>query len=1027
MRKTLIRSMALAGIIMISAISIAQTSRTVSGNVTDTGGYPLPGVNVIIEGTVTGTVTNIDGNYSLTVENPQTANLVFSFIGFNDQTVLVGNQSTINVVLTEAFIGLDEVVAIGYGVMRRSDLTGSIGSVEGGTLQGRGTTSAVAALQGVVPGVNITSNSARAGGGFNIQIRGQNSFEAGEPLYVVDGVVTDNINFLNPSDIERIDILKDASSTAIYGSRASNGVVIVQTKNAGEVRQGQTIISYDGYYGVRQIARMPDWMDGREFVDWRTSRYYQYNATQGFFMPDNDRNIILQNSDFLRQRLLNRDYTDWPSLVTQNGKQQNHYLTLAGNASDISYVIGVGYQNEEGNFLREYLDKYNIKMSASHKASRFFSAGGSLSLTLTENSQGSEWGYRDGFRQNPLTPAYDADGNLVPQPGSAAGIQGTGGFTSSPNPLAEIDNGTREDRRYDVLGNIFVSITPVDGLEFKTTLAPRFTRLRTGAYYGAILGGRSNSLAFQENKEWFDYTWDNVLNYRHSIGAHTINTTLINSVYATRYESSNVGAERLPYDSQWYNIGSGTLLPGRSGSAYSETSLLSYAARINYSYMGKYLATATIRYDGSSKLADKWDAFPSFALAWRMSEENFMTGASWLSNLKLRLSYGYTGNNYGVNPFGTQLTPKYGSLVYYDYNGNVVSGFAPGDPVNVALSWEKTREYNIGLDYGFLNNRINGTIDWYDKLSDGLLMPRLLAIESGVVSMIDNIGSVSNKGIEIGLNTVNVNTRDLQWTTNFTYSRNKNAIVSLYGEKKDVVGERRFIGQPINVIYDYVFDGVWTPDAIAALPSARVTGYQAVEGRAIARDLNDDGFITADEDMAVLGSPDPKWIGSFSSTLNYKNFDFSFNIFTHQGVLVDSPFLREFGFVGDRGRSKINMDYYIPAGLPRFDENLNWITTTGHYSQKYPAPGLAGPYYGSNAYYTDASFVKVKNITLGYTLPKDLIDRAKIASMRVYMNILNPFVWTDHEGYDPEYAHVSLENGNGPANVTYQFGVNVKF
>ena len=1017
---------------MLPVIAMTQTSRVVTGTVRDGGGFTMPGVNVFIQGTTIGTVTDIAGNFSLEVQQPESAILVFSFIGFDTKEVLVGTQTAINLVMTEYLIGLDEVVAVGYGTMRRSDLTGSIASVEGNALQARGTTTVMGALQGAVAGVNITSNSARPGGGFDIRIRGQNTLNAAgaTPLFVVDGIVTDNINFLNPADIIRIDILKDASSTAIYGSRGSNGVVIVQTKKADDVREGVTTVTYDGFLGERRVARMPDFMDGWEFLSWRTSQFYRHTPALGLHMTAADQTTVLQGSDFLRQRLLNNDFTDWPSLVTRDGQQQNHFLTIASSANDFAYVLGIGYQSEDGNMIGEYLDMYNVKLSVQHNASDFFSSGGSVNMSLSENSLGSEHGYRDGFRQNPLMPAFDDQGFIIPQPGIAASIQGAGNFTSSPNPLLEIANGIREIRRFDVLGNFFMSVRPIDGIEFRSTFAPRLVRVRDGYYYGAIAGERTHPIASQDTREIFDFTWDNVLNHSFQInGIHQLTTTLINSFHSVRAEGLRAGSERLPFDSQWYNIGSGTLLSTLTGSSYEESTMLSFAGRVNYSLLDRYLLTATLRYDGASRLAQaRWESFPSLAFAWRISEEHFMV-ADWLSNLKLRLSYGFTGNNSGVAPFGTQVSPITGTLVWYDFNGTPISGFAPGLPVNTMLTWEKTREYNIGLDFGIFRNRINGAIDIYDKLSDGLIMDRRLAIEAGVASMRDNIGSVSNKGIEIALNTVNVKSRNVNWTTSFTFARNKMSIEELYGGRVDDVGNRWFIGHPINVVYDFVFDGVWTPEMIANLTPEQITNFDAIQGRARFRDLNDDGLLTVERDMRVLGSRDPDWTGGFSSNLQAFGFDFSFNLHTHQGVFVDSPFLREFGFTTDRGRNRIDMNFYIPEGLPVYDRDVNWTTSTANWSQEYPAPRNAGARYAGSGipFYTDASFVKVRNITLGYTLPQNLVNRAYIQSFRVYFNVLNPFTWTDYKGYDPEFAHISLGGGNGPTNITYQVGVNVKF
>ncbi|HWV74440.1 MAG TPA: TonB-dependent receptor [Pseudosphingobacterium sp.] len=1027
----------LSGLLFFSFFSSFAQTKSISGKIVNTAKEPLPGVTVAVKGTTTTTSTNDVGVFNLNISNARNQVLVITYLGYKSQELPIGEQQNLNITLEEDAQGLDEVVVIGYGTMKKGDLTGAIGSVTSETLKARGTTSAMAALQGSVPGVDISSNSTKPGGGFNIQIRGQNSLAGGSPLYVVDGVVMGDINFLNPADIEQIDVLKDASSTAIYGSRGSNGVVIVRTKNAGSNHGSRMNVSYDGFYGIRKIARLPNFMSGREWVDFRTSAYYTYNTNLGRYeLTPANRNSVLQRSPLLEQRLFDEDYEDWLALGTQDGHQQNHYVNLGGSSNDLAYNLGLGYQNEQGNFVNEGLKRYNMKLSIDHRGSKYFSAGGTINLSHTVTNQGSQYGYRDIMRMPVILKAYDDNGNLIDQPGVQSSIQGTGNFTSSPNPLREINSGNEETRRYDVLASVYAQVNPFEGLSIKSTFMPRFTRERTGRYYGVVLGQRNQDEAFQQNDEDLEYTWDNQITYNKTFNNdHHLNATLINSFYKTRFERIQVGVQNLPYNSEWYNIFTGgTLDKNNSLSAYNESGLISYAARVNYDYKGKYLVTGTIRYDGSSKLADKWASFPSFALGWRLSEEEFMK-ADWLSDLKARFSFGYSGNNNGISPYGSMQTPIANELIWYDFgDGNAVSGLRPGYPVNPIITWEKTRELNFGLDFGFFNQRLYGSVDIYDKLSDGLLMSRSLAIESGVASMTDNIGSVSNQGIEIALNSTNIRTPNFQWTTSLNFAHNKNAIESLYGKKEDVMGQKRFIGQPIEVIYDYRVVGVWRSDEVE---EAARWGQQP--GQARVEDINGDGIITAANDRVILGSPNPKWTANFRSTFNYKNWDLSVDVFTRQGMFVQDRFLEEFGPGNtQRGRPKIRFDYFVPQGIDRYDwsnwgtkedgsPSATWSPASGNENGKYPAINNAGPYYGNNGQYTDASFVKIRNIILGYTLPSTMLSKAKISQLRVYLNILNPFTFTKYEGWDPEYATTSLQNGNGPSTVTYQLGVNLKF
>jgi TonB-linked SusC/RagA family outer membrane protein len=729
-------------------------------------------------------------------------------------------------------------------------------------------------------------------------------------------------------------------------------------------------------------------------------------------------------------------------------------LNISGNAKDISYNIGIGYQNEKGNFIREMFDRYNLKVSVTHTPSKFFQTGATANMSFNTFDQGSQNGYATAFTHVPVVPAFDKDGNIIQQPGTVAAVNGSGSnnFTSTDNPLIEIPSGSQETRRYDIMGNLFIQVTPIEGLDIKSTISPRFNRNRRGRYFG-LTSQRIKDYANQNNMENFSWTWDNQITYNKIFGNHRLNATFINSFFHTRLESVSLAAEGFPYNGAWYNIYSGTLVPEECSTSYSETAMLSFAGRINYDYKGKYMLTATIRSDGSSKLADKWNTFPSAAVAWRISEEEFMKSAGWLSNLKARLSLGYSGNNNGVRPYGTINKPQTGSNVYYDFYGVTSSGFEPGRPVNPNLTWEKTRELNFGLDFGLFKNRINGSIELYDKLSDGLLMARRLAMESGVSSMTDNIGSVNNRGIELALNTVNIRTKDLYWSTSFTFAHNKNAIRTLYGRKEDVIGETHFIGQPINVIYDYHIIGVWTQAEYASGASKYfdkngVQQYRALPGEAKTEDVSGDGLLGAD-DKIILGSPDPKWTGGFTSTLQYKNWDFSFNIVTRQGSFVYDWFFNRHGYSGGRANYKVWYDYYIPVDVPMPDWSvrntdangkvlMTWKSSgAGHENSKYPlvTNPLSGHtnFYGNNGNYQDASFVKVRTITLGYTFNK--IPKVGINRLRVYVNVLNPFVFTKYPGWDPEFAQSrisqgrteSYAEGNGPATITYQMGVNVKF
>ena len=993
-----------------------QQIKSVTGKVTDSNGNPLPGVTVVVKGSTTGVITDANGKYSLS-NIAGNSSLQFSFVGMKMQLIAVGNQTTINVSLEDETIGIEEVVAVGYGTVKKRDLTGSVASMDNEMIVERGSTSPMESMQGQIAGVQINSNNGRIGGGFDITIRGINTLsKTNAPLYVVDGVPTENIDFLNPQDISRIDILKDASSTAIYGSRGTNGVVLVTTKQASEV-DGTYDISYSGYYGIKAVARLPQMMSGDEW--WQ---YRQDAVIAGFKNPmtiTKDQVISATGAAWYMDKIDNGNYTDWYDEVLKTGNQRNHHISISGQSkNNISYVIGIGYQGEEGLIDKESIDKYSIKANIYHKINERWAAGTNINFTFTDQQSGSNTAMSDAFRLPPVSSPRDSEGKLILQPGNFVNSSGQEfSMTSTWNPLLTIANSDDNTRNYNILGNAFIEFTPVKKLSMKSTLSFGTFNSRRGRYWGALTDqGNANGkqpMAIVDKDENLNYTWDNQVNYQKTFGDHDINLMGLFSVYSTRSESSSIDVKNLPFDSGIYNVGSaGTI--NSVGSDYTMATMLSYVTRANYTYKGKYLFTLSNRWDGSSKLSEgnQWSAFPSGAFGWRLSDENFLKGVNVVSNLKLRTSYGYTGNN-AVAPYNTKSYAN--KIVYYDFNGAAANGFIPSNIANNLLTWEKTREMNVGLDFGFYKNRITGSIDVYDKLSKELLMEQRLPLESGWASMQANVGSVSNKGIEMVLKTINVDTKNFTWETTLTFTKNVNKIVEIYGGKDDDIGNNWFIGQPVLVHYNYKYDGVWQA---SEAEEAKFYGFK--EGNAKIVDYGAKGY-NANEDRVILGSPLPDWIGSFSTYLKYKNFDFTASMFTNQGVLVFSYFHDNFADVRDRGRQKLKLNYYVPK---------NSVTAVDgpRASNQYPQPRNEGSFWTSDnvGFYHDASFVKVKNITLGYTLGKTALDALHIKSCRIYTNILNPFVFTKYEGYDPEWGGATLEEG-GVSSITYQFGINLHF
>lgn len=1025
-----------------------QQNLTLTGKVTNDQGEPIPGATIVVQGTTNGTITDADGVYSLS-NVPPSGIVVFSFVGMKSQEQAVNSRTVINVKMVEESIGIEEVVAIGYGTMKKSDLTGSIGSVKSENLVAKGSTSVMEGLQGQVAGVNIQQISSRAGDGFNIQIRGKSSMQGGEPLYVIDGVVCDNMNFLNPMDIEKIDVLKDASSTAIYGSRATNGVLMITTKKGTEISdKTQTTVSYDGYYGIRNSAYMPDFMGGDQFLKYRFSRYLtsSMDASTGgttWTMTDaNFRNFWNADSPVVKQIYADKNYTNWQDVVLKDGQQQNHFVNIAGNNKDISYRVGIGYQNEDG-ILYDSYERWNIKASLDAKVSDQLTVGFNTNLATSLQGRGSLNSVLTGFKMTPVMPAYYWEGENIGepilQPGKDVAIYPNGGGpTSMINPIFDRENSTDDVRSYYVMANTYLQFTPVKDVILKTTFSPMYTTTNNGVFYGVNTENRRGKTNYaEENKdEVFSYTWDTQANFLKRIGDHNFNLLGLVSVYSQKMEGSNMTVVDMPFDVKWYNLSSGTVQ--NQGSYYEKITMLSYVARLNYEYKGKYLATIASRWDGSSKFKDgnRWGMFPSAALAWRMSEENFMTSAEWLTNLKLRVSYGITGNNALVGPYDTQALAD--TKYYYNYGSAVANGYGYS-LTNSNLTWEKTNEINAGVDFGFWNNRVFGSVDVYHKISKDLLMEMDTPFELGssTGSIWSNVGKVKNSGIEAQLTTVNFRKKDFTWTTSFTFAHNRNEILELNGGKEDLTGNWWFIGQPIDVVYGYVLDGVCTAEEAAAIAADATQKTKFYEGEMKIKDVDGSGTIDPN-DKTIQGHVEPSWTGSFMSNINYKNFDFSFSIYTAQGGKVYSPFMLEFASFTSRGQERLNMDYYIPDGAPVLGEDGQISSQSGTHYGSYPFPtggannAGAGSFWlnsdQGSQYFVDNSYVKVKNIVLGYTLPKSVISKMKISNFRVYLNVLNPFTFTDYKGFDPEWADAAINDGTGGVSTrTYQIGVNVKF
>ena len=1072
----------------MAAVRSTQQAAQVRGTIVDAAGEPVIGASVLEKGTTNGTITNLDGNFTLS--GTVGTELVISYIGYITQTVKI--TPNMKITLHEDTQTLDEVVVVGYGTMKKSDLTGSVGSVSSEKLAARGSVSVEAALQGAVPGVDISQSNSRAGGGFKMQIRGQASINREvSPLYVIDGVVSESMDFLNPEDIERVDILKDASSTAIYGSRASAGVVMITTKGSKGAGKSQKVsVGYDGYYGVRKLTRLPDWMNADQYIDYRLARFTTLETTKypGSNYPGVDAQGVphytittgnLETAFMKRsggadyrdshvyEMLMAGESYDWKDLVTQTGTQQNHFISINGAGEKSSFRLGVGYQGEENVFKYNDYSRFNLKGAFDGKISKVFEAGFSINAaySVKEDFQTNATysPYETAFKFNPFIAPYDADGNVIVKPADGPAFGSPSGFSSTVSPLTDLvdKNYTDETRKYTILSNFYLRANIMEGLKATTTFSPNFMYSRHGVFNGTGLNDRNtvgSSYYIKNNRnsaevttaQRLSWTWDNQIDYAKTIGDHTFSGMGLFSMYRSDREEYYMKGFDFPDDKLSYNaLDKAASIDKTIKSDFTQSMLVSAAFRGNYSYKDRYLATVTVRTDGSSRFSkgNRWGWFPSAALAWRASEEDFAKDIQWLDNLKLRLSYGVTGNN-NVDDYVTHSTV--GGPNKFALDGQEVQAYYPNGLVNPNLIWEKVKEFDFGFDLGVWDGRVSVTADFYNRLSDGQIMNRAVPMETGESTTTFNVGSVRNRGIELGVQYNVIRNNDFSWSVNANFSRNWNKILELSQGKVDETTSNRFIGQPLNVLRDYTHTAVITDKGVTMktkdgnihytlqeLFDRYGSSYRWYEGQMAVNDWNNDGKIT-DEDKQIYGCTDPKWIGSFTSTMNYRGFDFSFMLYTKQGQWSRSYFHDAYMNYGDRGLQKMQLDFYIPKGTDVFDHATGDIvkTTETHYG-KYPYPNFsdvsAGGYFSTNGsakgegfQYQKTSFVKVKNITLGYTFPKPWIAKAGMQHLRLYLNVINPFTFTNYEGFDPEWAGATLTNG-GPASITYQMGASIKF
>ncbi|MBE7175797.1 MAG: TonB-dependent receptor [Mucilaginibacter polytrichastri] len=983
----------------------AQTGKTITGSIRDKQNNPLPGVSVLINGTTQGATANEKGQYSI-ANVPEDASLKFSFVGFKTQIVPVAGKTAVNIVLEAELSELNEVVVVGYGSQKKKDITGAISSISEKSLREVPVTSAPQMLQGRAAGVYVVNQGNKPGANVQVRVRGRRSFNAGnDPLYVVDGIpITGGFNDINPNDIESMDVLKDASATAIYGSRGANGVVIVTTKRG---KPGTTTVSYNNYLGTARIFKYADVFNGPEFAEYkRESRRAvgQYDDSD----PEASDAALFEPVEL--ESIQRGRSTDYQRMMLRNGFTQNHDVNVLGGTDNTRYNLSLNYFNDKGIIPDQDFTRYTTRINVDQTIGKRFKVGlsslGSYSVRNGEDTNP----YNQALIENPLGVPYDAAGNLIFLPTSD-------GLRS--NPLSEIVPNAviNRGKRFRLLSSLYGDAEIIDGLKFRMNFGPDLVQNRKGNFRGRYTNERRLGDPSANTTEDFVllYTWENILTYKKTFGKHGLDFTGLYSVQTRNFESSNAGVVGLPVESlEYYNLGlTGNPLATTVGSGYEKWSILSYMGRVNYSFDNRFLFTLTGRADGSSKFApgNKWGFFPSAAVAWNVIDEEFLKDSKVFSNLKLRASYGSTGNE-GILPYQTQ-----GLLVRtgYDFDGTPAFGYRPSSIQNRNLKWETTTSANIGLDFGFFNERLSGSLEVYRSSTRDLLLPQLLPITSGFQSILTNVGSTRNSGIEFSLSSQNIVPKvenGFSWSTDFNIFANKEQITSLSRGKVDDVGNARFIGQPQRVYYDFEKIGIWQ-----SYEAEEAAHYNAQVGQIKVADRNNNGVIDPD-DRTILGTDMPDFSGGITNRFAYKGFDLGIVAFARVGNMIRSPY--HTGSINNLfGRfNNFDVDYW----------------TASNPTNAFPQPNANQefPLYGSTLQYFDGSFIKIRSINLGYTFSSDVVKSIRAKSLRVYITAQDPFMYSPYvskyNGLDPEInPDVTDPVPNTPLTRKFLIGLNINF
>lgn len=962
------------------------TKTTVKGRVLDAQGQPVIGATVMENGTNNGVITDIDGNYTLNVEVGQ--NVVISYIGYKPQSFKANkDRSSYNVVMIENNENLDEVVVIGYGSMKKSDLTSSISSVSSKTISQSSTNSLREALQGKVPGLDIQAER-YDGESRSLYIRGTRSLLASNtPLTIVDGVPA-AMSDVNVHDIESVEVMKDASSAAIYGSQGANGVIIITTKRG---KSGKTNISYDGYYGIRK-PEFVDMISGDKFVQMKKDAYLMANNMWTAGNKGTVDNSLLFTDDELE--LINSGrYVDWYDLVYRNGSTQSHNLTVSGGNDRTKIKVNLDYDYTKGYVKTNTTKTLYANLSIDHKINSWASVGATARFKSRNNSGFATYGQAI-YYGTPVDRAYDNNGKIIEIPNPNEGAY---------NILLNYQDGQyKNDSKTEVMNLLgYADLKFFKDLTMHTNIGYNTTNVRTGYFYGADSytshglnkSGRTASHSYQ-------LTLNNTLTYAHKFNEHNLTVDFVQEIQ--KYESDNLSATGEDEDVEmltYYNLATNSQNKD-IGSGYSDYSMASFMGRVRYDYMGKYLFNASIRSDGSSRLADghKWGSFLSFGAAWRISSEKFMENLKAVSNLKLRLSFGEVGNQ-AIGVYQTLATLGTYSVLFGDEG---LYAYRPDALVNKKLGWERTKTYNLGLDFGFFNDKLTGSIDLYNSKTSDLLMRRALPLSIGYSGIYDNIGATKNEGVELALNYHAVNSSKLHVDLYGTFTYNKNKITKLSTDEDDKTNGW-FIGEPISAIYDYNKIGIWQLGE-----EEQAAKYNCVPGDIKIEDIEGTTEGINADDKKIIGQYDPKYMMSFGASVEFKNFDFAINTSGRFGHLIS---VEAYGYnlITSGNRWCADVDYWTP------DNPTNkWPRAANDIANR------------SLCSYFKGDFIKIQDMTIGYNfaeLLNKLLD-TKVSRARLYIQLRN-FAYL----YKAAGHNINPESGSSEITVPkcINFGLNINF